>query len=314
MECAVIVVLLIILLLVWSSTLVFYKDRQTKPLETDESKCFAPRCHSIIKVHEDTPSDVAVFMIHGFPSTPHVYAYASERLFDAGFDTFAYLMPGFGTDPKDLKKTTYTQWFDFTCRKYEQLRQKYHTVFVLGISMGGFMAMHLSEVYHGSDKRPDAIVTVDAPIVYNSLKDHIVTRPVMYLVRILAIFKSTFATGCVNGIDSVDGNEDWTGYKGLFIHQGLSLIVAENKVRKKLSLIDVPMFSMHECHDKTVPFGNFMIISRENGSPDFRGRVVKMGSVNHNHHVLLMYRSVRVGLMDEILTFLEEKLHDKETK
>jgi carboxylesterase len=138
---------------------VFYKDRNTEVLDSDESKCFSPKCHSIVKVHSERV-DTAILQIHGFPSTPHVYEYSSDEFYKAGFDTYAFLMPGFGTSIEDFNKTNFTTWFDFQCRKYEELKQKYKNVIILGISMGGLITLKLGEKYSNTKLEPNAIISI----------------------------------------------------------------------------------------------------------------------------------------------------------
>jgi carboxylesterase len=302
------ILLIVIFLIIWSITLVFFKDRKTEAIETDETKCFAPRCHSIIRINESEKSDTAILLIHGFPSCPHVYDYSSQQFFENGIDSFAYLMPGFGTSPKDFEKTNFTQWFDFQCRKYEELKKNYKNVFILGVSMGGLLTLKLGEKYSDTDLEPNAIITISAPIVFNSIKDRIITNPAFMFARIINIFKSTFNPSIVNGIDSEDGNEDWTGYHGLFLKQSLSLIKGEKIVRRNLLKLTCPLFSIHDTGDKTVPFANFPIISKENGSRDFRGKVTRMQNYSHSHHVLVLYKSSRVKLTKELITYIKEKI------
>jgi carboxylesterase len=308
MSIPLIIIIFIILLLTWSITLVFYHDRDVTPIETDESKCFAPRCHSIIRIHEDEKADTAILMIHGFPSTPHVYEYSSKKMYDSGIDTYAYLMPGFGTSPDDFVKTNFTQWFDFECRRYEELKKKYKNVFVLGTSMGGLMTLKFGEKYSGTEMEPNAIITISAPIVFNSIKDRIISNKYWAFTRILNIFVKSIGANTVNGIDSEDGNEDWTGYHGLFFNQSMSLIKAEKIVRKEFNKLTCPLLSIHDTGDKTVPFKNFGIIAKENGSKDYEGRVTRMKNYSHSHHVLLLYRSSRVKLTEEIIKYMKGKI------
>ena len=206
-------------------------------------------------------------------------------------------------------KPIFTQWFDFQCRKYEELKQKYTNVFVLGISMGGLMSLKIGEKYSNTKLEPNAIISISAPIVFNSfIKDRLVTNPFFVFARILNIFKHNYKATTVSGIKSEDGNEDWTGYKGVFLKQSISLIKAEKIVRKNLNQLTCPLFSIHDTGDKTVPFKNFPIIASENKSRDYRGLVWRMGNYNHSHHVLLLYKSSRVKLLKEIITYIKEKI------
>ena len=99
---AAIIIIAIILFIWWNAFLPFYKDRNTEKLVSDESKCFSPECRSIIL---ENGRREAVLMIHGYPTTPHMYSYSAARLRDAGYDVFAPLIPTFGADPEDFRKT-----------------------------------------------------------------------------------------------------------------------------------------------------------------------------------------------------------------
>jgi carboxylesterase len=303
------IIFIIILIFLWSITLIFFKDRNTQPIESDESKCFAQRCKSIVTVHEDESVDTAILLIHGFPSTPHVYEYISKEFYDNKIDSYAYLMPGFGTSIKDFEKTNFTQWFDFQCRKYEELKKRYKNVFILGVSMGGLLTLKLGEKYSDTELEPTAIISISAPIVYNSIKDRLITNPAFMFARVINLFKSTYHPSLVNGIDSEDGNEEWTGYHGLFIKQSLSLVKGEMVVRKNLSKLKCPLFLIHDTGDQTVPFGSFQIIARENGSRDFTGKVTRMQNYRHSHHVLILYKSSRVKLTKELIAYIKEKIN-----
>ncbi len=281
----------------------FYKDRNTEKLVSDESKCFNDKCRSIVLTKEN--NDKAVLFIHGFPTTPQMYEYATTRTFEAGYDTYAPLIPTFGADIKEFEKTNFTQWFSFICDYYENLRKKYKTLYVIGVSMGGAMTLKIGEVY-SSNLKPDKLVVISAPVCYNSIRYHVYTNKAAYFARTLGLFKKSINPHIVNGRpDSNDGNEDWLGYGGTYIKQGLSLSTNFDKIRKELYKINTPMFVMHDKNDKTVPFGNLSIIERYCHDIIKVKREVEMkGDFKHSHHSLLMYHSVQKEYMDDILAFL----------
>jgi carboxylesterase len=296
-----------IFFVLWNVLLLWYRDKDTTPLESDDSKAFCEEAKSIVL---KGGNDKAIILVHGFPSCPRVYTYSSQRFFDAGYDVYAPLLPGFGTDPELFAETNFTQWFDYLKRYYERIRASYPTVFVLGISMGGMMTLKLGETYCDTPLAPDALVSISAPVVYNSLKDGIITDLRISFLRTVALFKPTFAAKVVCGNpDGEDGNEDWTGYSGLFIRQGLSLVKAMGPVRKDLGKITCPLYSIHDVNDRTVPFKNLKIIQKENGSNDFKTLETNMGPYDHTHHALLMYHSIQGELTDSIIRFLQDKEH-----
>lgn len=299
------ILIIVILFIVWNVTLIGYRDKDLPPLKQDELTVFSDKAKSILLKQE---SSKAILLIHGFPSTPSMYSYSAQRFFEAGWDVHVPLIPTFGSDPKEFEKTTFTQWFDYICRYYETMRKDYATVHVLGTSMGGLLALKLGEKYCDSDKAPDKLVTIAAPVVYNSIRDGIITDARSYAMRTVALFTPSLGAKTVDGNpDSDDGNEEWVGYGGLFVRCGLSLVHAMKDVRKDLGKITCPLFSIHDGNDKTVPFGNVKIIQKENGSRNFRTLETHMEKFKHNRHALLSYRSVQEELTTTIIAFLQSK-------
>lgn len=299
---------LLIYFVLWNVCLLGYQDKHTEPIEPDPDHCFCPEAKPIVMVHEPR-QDKAILMIHGFPSTPRVYTYSAKRMFDAGYDVYVPLLPGFGTDPKVFEKTTFTQWYGYLEEYYLGLRKQYPHLIVLGTSMGGAMTLKIGERFSGTAEEPDALVEISAPVVYNSLlRDGVVTNWGTYIMRTAGLFTPSIGGGIKCGNPGgEDGNEDWTGYKGLFIRQGISLVAALKTIRKELPRLTCPLFSIHDKNDKTVPFKNQAIIERETKSGDWKKLVTCMGPYQHSHHCLLMYHSIQEELTDTIIAYMDEK-------
>lgn len=301
----IIFIVIFILFIVWNVTLLGFKDTDLTPLEQDESSVFSEKTRSILLKQD---SSKAILMIHGFPSSPSMYSYSAQRFYDAHWDVHVPLIPTFGSDPKKFEKTNFTQWFNFICRYYETMRKEYPTLHVLGTSMGGLLALKLAEKYCDTDKAPDKVVTIAAPVVYNSIRDGIITDPLSYFMRSIALFTASIGAKTVDGNpNGDDGNEEWVGYGGQFIRPGLSLVHGMKDVRKNLGKITCPLFSIHDVNDKTVPFGNLKIIQRENGSKSFKTLETHMDKFKHNRHALLLYHSIQKELTTTIIEFLDAK-------
>lgn len=297
--------LLVLLFIVWNFTLIGYRDKDLTPLEPDETAVFSEKAKSILLKQESTK---AILLIHGFPSTPNLYAYSAQRFFEAGWDVHVPLIPTFGSDPKAFEKTNFTQWFNYISRYYLTMRKEYPTVHVLGTSMGGLLTLKLGEKYCNTGQAPDKLVTVAAPVVYNSIRDRIFTDYKSYIMRTVALFTPSLGAKTVDGNPkSDDGNEGWIGYGGQFVRCGLSLVHGMKDVRKNLGKITCPLFSIHDVNDKTVPFGNLKIIQKENGSKSFRTLETHMGPFRHNRHALLLYHSIQKELTTTIIEFLDSK-------
>ncbi len=271
------------------------------PLTSDESKVFSKENKSIIY---KAGNEKAILFIHGYPTTPHMYKEVAKYSSENGFDVYAPLIPTFGSCLEDFTKTNFSSWFGFIENYYSKLRREYKKLYVVGVSMGGAMALKIAEVETEFNK-PDGIAVLSAPVVYNSIKDHVVTNPASTLLRIIKIFKKSINGRCVTYIaNENDGAEYWHGYRGLFPSQALSLIYNLKEIRKNLDKVDVPVIAIHDLTDKTVKYKNHKIIEKEIRSKNTKFITTEMDSSSINsHHSLLMYNSTAIPLMKQIISF-----------
>ena len=171
------------------------------------------------------------------------------------------------------------------------------------------MTLKLAEKYSHSPLSPEKIAVLSAPVAYNSLiRDHFVTSWSFYVGRFIALFIKEIGAECVDGKpEGEDGNENWTGYGGTFPRQGLSLIYNLKGLRKDLGRVDVPIISIHDRGDRTVPFGNQKIILSSIQSKDIEAYSPEMPNYRHTHHSLLMYDSCRKEYTDLIMSFFKKE-------
>ncbi len=303
---AFIVIVVLLLILGWSSQLWGYREEEGVKLTVSLDKVFDPRCLPITLKHPEE-ANRAIIMVHGYPSTPYSFTYAAQRAYEAGYDVYAPLLPGFGTSPEDLYGTTFTQWYTYLKEFFLTKRQEYDTLFLLGTSMGGAMTLLAGEELKGAEA-PDALVTIAAPVFLNDLRLGAVQNWLFYLMRIVALFTPALSPSIYKGGQEVnDGDELWIGYKGSFVQGGVSFMHALKKIRKNLPQITAPLLAIHDRGDKTIRFENLSVIGHGVNSKNFKSRPTAM-QATHRKHVLLMYNSVQKELMDEILTFLGGEL------
>ena len=300
----VIIAILMVLVFSWSALLWGYRDRQTDPLVPNVDQVFDPRCLPIVLEH-DPPSERAILMIHGYPSTPYSYDYAAHKAYDQGYDVYVPLLPGFGTKPEDLYGTTFPQWYGYLESYYLDKRSEYEKLFVVGTSMGGSMALKIGERFSGTEHAPDGITTVAAPVFLNDIRLGAIQKWGYYFMRLVAIFTPALNPRTHAGNETKnDGEELWVGYAGAFVRGGVSFMYALKDIRKNLGKITVPLMAMHDIADQTVSFQNLATIQASVQSRPFVARPTAMRS-NHNRHILLMYLSIREKLTDEMLSFFD---------
>jgi len=94
---------------------------------------------------------VGALISHGFTGTPQSVRPWAEHLAAAGLTVRAPLLPGHGTRWQDMNSTGFADWYGELERAFDDLRARCESVFVMGLSMGGTLALRLAEL------RPDEV-------------------------------------------------------------------------------------------------------------------------------------------------------------
>jgi len=92
--------------------------------------------------------DIGVVLCHGFTGTPQSVRPWAEHLAAAGFTVRLPRLPGHGTRWEDLNRTAWPDWYAAVDRAFLEVRAKCPTVVVMGLSMGGTLALRLAQ-QHG---------------------------------------------------------------------------------------------------------------------------------------------------------------------
>jgi carboxylesterase len=93
---------------------------------------------------------VGVLLCHGFTGSPHSLRPWAEYLAAQGLAVSVPLLPGHGTTWQDMARTTSADWYAEAEEALAGLRAQCSEVFVMGLSLGGCLALRLAE-QHGPD-------------------------------------------------------------------------------------------------------------------------------------------------------------------
>ena len=89
--------------------------------------------------------DVGVLVLHPFTGTPQIMRHLGEGLHrQFGFTISAPLLPGHGTSPDDLETIGYLDWLAAAERELQNLAERKRKVFVVGLSLGGVLALNFA--------------------------------------------------------------------------------------------------------------------------------------------------------------------------
>ncbi|GII90221.1 alpha/beta hydrolase [Sinosporangium siamense] len=120
---------------------------------------------------------VGVLLCHGFTGTPQSMRPWGEHLAAAGLTVSLPRLPGHGTTWQEMNRTRWEDWYAELDLAFGDLRGRCAEVFVMGLSMGGCMALRLAEVY-GETVR--GVVTVNPSLA--------IDVPLLRLAPLLKLF------------------------------------------------------------------------------------------------------------------------------
>jgi len=82
-----------------------------------------------------------VLLLHGFGDTPQTLALMAHRLAKSGYGVFAPLLPGHGRTMDAFRRSRADEWIEAARESLYLMRARYATVSVVGLSMGGALAV-----------------------------------------------------------------------------------------------------------------------------------------------------------------------------
>lgn len=181
---------------------------------------------------------IAVLVLHGFTGQPQSVKPWATYLAEHGLTVSVPRLPGHGTTWQEMNKTTWQDWYAEAEHAFERLRATHEAVFVMGMSMGGTLALRLAQE-HGEEIAGMALVN---PAVFT-------TRPDRFLLPVLRRLLGGYP-GITNDIKKPGGDEG--GYDKIPLNAAHSLQQFWGIVRADLHLIKVPMLVMTSVDDHVV--------------------------------------------------------------
>src|SRR5260370_3590178 len=87
-----------------------------------------------------------VLLWHGFTGSPQSLRPWAEYLAEAGLSVWLPRLRGHGTTWQEMAHTRWEDWYAELDRAFDELRARSEEVFVMGLSMGGCLALRLAEL------------------------------------------------------------------------------------------------------------------------------------------------------------------------
>ena len=185
---------------------------------------------------------VGALVLHGFTGQPCSVKPWGQHLADAGLAVEVPRLPGHGTRWQDANVTTWEDWYAEVDRSFGRLKERCDDVVVMGLSMGGTLALRVAE-QHGEDVAGVVLVN---PAVHTEDK-RLVLLPV--LRRLVSSFPPI-----ANDIKKPDVSEG--GYDRLPIKAFYSLTKLWEVVRADIAKVDQPLLIFRSADDHVVEPSN----------------------------------------------------------
>ncbi|MEV6264182.1 alpha/beta fold hydrolase [Streptomyces sp. NPDC051784] len=183
--------------------------------------------------------EVGVLLCHGFTGSPQSLRPWADSLAARGLTVSLPLLPGHGTRWQDMAVTGWQDWYAEVDRELRALLARCERVFVLGLSMGGALALRLAA------KHGDAVSGL--VLVNPANKVHGLSAYALPVARHLV--RTT--KGLVGDI-ALEGAEE-VGYDRVPLHAAHSLRAFFRLVDTDLPQVTQPMMLLHSPRDHVVP-------------------------------------------------------------
>lgn len=102
---------------------------------------------------------MGVLLLHGFSGSPSEMTPLADELGAEGYTVSVVRLAGHDTSPEDLARVTWHDWEASARESYAQLRGRTRKVALVGLSMGGALALYLA-----ASLPAEAVVAISTPI------------------------------------------------------------------------------------------------------------------------------------------------------
>jgi carboxylesterase len=185
-------------------------------------------------------SDTAFLVLHGWSASAESVRFLASGLANAGHTVLAPTLPGHGASSEQMLAVGPVDWNEAARGAATTLRRHFDKVVVMGISMGGALAIQLAA---SSPELVNGIVTINAPVFMANAA---------FAQEILSAPNNGFLVGW-NTPDFVGEPVHEISYAKRFKKSGADLYAMCSLAREMLPLIKAPMLVAQSVLDPVVP-------------------------------------------------------------
>ena len=208
--------------------------------------------------------EVCCLLLHGYTGSPSEMRPLGDFLARHGFAVSCPLLPGHGTSPRELNKCVWNDWYQAAEEEWKRLKPKHRKTFVIGLSMGGGLALYLAV-----NNKVDGIVMLASGVKLGDWR-----LPILpFARRIISKIKKTrnaYARG---------PNRARFAYEYNPTQSTQELVIFYRHLKKELPKVTAPLLVIHSKNDIIMPFKNTEMVISGIGSTDTK--VVALEKAGH---------------------------------
>lgn len=256
-------------------------------------------------------SDTAFLICHGFGDSAFNTRPLGEFFHSLGHTAIGLLLPGHGTDVKDMAETRYNHYLAYLRHVYLKERPNYKRLFIVGFSMGGTLSLDLASRIR-DHRKPTGLIVVSSPVFFNGFFNGrlILHQPLMMLTGILQEFISVLKIDRKISIEADEINP-WLGYRFQYPLRTLhSFKRVMPDLRRRLPNIEIPAALIMSYGDSTVsPENHYYIYSRIH-SIEKRACMFDLPEDGTTRHVLPTHRDAVSHWQRFLEQFIDDTIDD----
>jgi len=227
--------------------------------------------------------DIACLLLHGYTGSPSEMKPLGEFLSKNGIAASGPLLPGHGTSVQDLDTCDWMDWHNFVEAEWKRLKRDYKKVFVIGLSMGGALALHLS-----AHNNVDGVVTLASGVKLADWR-----LPMMPVVRHFIKKVKKTRNSYARGPDRIRFAYEYNPMKAT-----RQIVIFYRHLSETLSDVTAPLLIIHSKDDIILRFENTEILTSNVGSS-----IKKVVALENAKHIITL-SDEQDTIHNEVLDFV----------
>ncbi len=239
--------------------------------------------------------DECILLIHGFTGTPADMRPLADYLNKNGdgYPVSSILLPGHGTRMEDMLLCNWKSWILYATSELKELLEIYPKVTVVGLSMGGDIALCLASKFN-----VHRVVTISAPII--------IKNKLNYITEILSVFRKYTYWKIYKPMNDELSFDYETGYKGMPVKSIAELRKMTLATSMRLHRIKQPILVVQSLKDMVVHLKSPFIIF-DNVKSEYK-ELTLLENARHN----AILSPERRKLFDIVEKFIKKEILPKE--